>query len=205
MSLEIVHRHHQTAELDLRPAVFLGAVPLLQLEQIVADVLPLALLDLDGDSGVGVVEVDAVIEPQMRPELAVRVVAAGSVTFGLVCERPSAIAASNSRTSVCFVKPSKTLAGTAWTADRTDISASSGNASEKVWARRSLSLVTSSTTTILPLDDQRSDKIRRAGRPDRLAAKINSREGPGGELMLEECILFTELTNTLQGFVRGVG
>jgi len=55
MSLEIVHRHHQTAELDLRPAVFLGAVPLLQLEQIVADVLPLALLDLDGDSGVGVV------------------------------------------------------------------------------------------------------------------------------------------------------
>ena len=84
MSPKIVHRHHQTTELDLRPAVFLGSVPLLQLEQIVADVLPLALLDLDGYAGVGVVEVNAVIEPQMRPELAVRVIATGSVSFVLV-------------------------------------------------------------------------------------------------------------------------
>jgi len=38
-------------------------VSLLELEEVVADVLSLALLDLDGDAGVGVVEVDAVVEP----------------------------------------------------------------------------------------------------------------------------------------------
>ena len=88
MPAEIVHRHYQTAELDLWPAVLLGAVPLLELEEVVADVLPLALLDLDGDAGVAVVEVDAVVKPLMRPELAVRVVAAGGVTFVLVLREP---------------------------------------------------------------------------------------------------------------------
>ncbi|ELY28956.1 hypothetical protein C499_06980 [Halogeometricum borinquense DSM 11551] len=61
--------------------------------------------------------------------------------------------ASNPPTSVCFVEPSKTLAGTDPTADRIDASASSGNASDVVWVRRSLSLVTSSTTTILALEE----------------------------------------------------
>ncbi|OLZ39318.1 hypothetical protein A6E15_18160 [Natrinema saccharevitans] len=65
MPAEIVHRYHQTAELDLRLAVILGAVPLLELEEVVADVLPLALLDPDGDAGVGVVEVNAVVKPLM--------------------------------------------------------------------------------------------------------------------------------------------
>ncbi|AFK20810.1 hypothetical protein HFX_4118 (plasmid) [Haloferax mediterranei ATCC 33500] len=88
MPAKVVHRHHQTAEFDLRPTVLLGAVPLLELEQVVADVLPLALLDLDGDAGVGVVEVDAVVKPLMRPELAVRVVAAGGVPLILVLREP---------------------------------------------------------------------------------------------------------------------
>ncbi|ELK55619.1 hypothetical protein D320_03496 [Haloferax sp. BAB-2207] len=87
MPAKVVHRHHQTAEFDLRPTVLLGAVPLLELEQVVADVLPLALLDPDGDAGVGVVEVDAVVKPLMRPELAVRVVAAGGVPLILVLPR----------------------------------------------------------------------------------------------------------------------
>ena len=81
---EVVHGHDKAAEPDLRPAVLLCAVAFLELEEVVADVLPLALLDLDGDAGVGVVEVDAVVEPLMRPELAVRVVAAGGVPLVLV-------------------------------------------------------------------------------------------------------------------------
>jgi hypothetical protein len=88
MPTQVVYWHHQTAELDFRPAVLLGAVPLLELEKVVADVLPLALLDLDGDAGVAVVEVDAVVKPLMRPELAVRVVAAGGVPFVLVLREP---------------------------------------------------------------------------------------------------------------------
>ena len=87
MPPEIVHRHHQTAELDLRSAVLFDAAPLLELEEVVADVLPLAFLDLDGDAGVGVVEVDAVFKRLMRPELTVRV-EAGGVPFVLVLREP---------------------------------------------------------------------------------------------------------------------
>ncbi|EMA07918.1 hypothetical protein C438_02317 [Haloferax denitrificans ATCC 35960] len=101
----------------------------MELEEVIADVLLLALLDLDGDAGVAVVEVDAVVETQMRPGL----------QFGLW---PSAIAASNPTTSVCFVEPSKTLAGTASTASRIDASASSGNALGEVWVRRAFSIAT---------------------------------------------------------------
>ena len=81
---KIIHRHHKAAELNLRPLVFLGPMPFLVLEQVVADVPTFTLLDLDGDAGVGVVEVDTVIKAQMRPELAVRVVAASSVPFVLI-------------------------------------------------------------------------------------------------------------------------
>ena len=132
MPTQVVYWHHQTAELDLRLAVLLGAVPLLELEEVVADVLPLALLDLDGDAGVGVVEIDAVVKPLMRPELTVRVVAAGGVPFVLVLREPVGDGGIEPPTSVCFVDPSKTLAGTASTAARIDASASSGNASDEV-------------------------------------------------------------------------
>ncbi|AAC82912.1 unknown (plasmid) [Halobacterium salinarum NRC-1] len=88
MPAKVVHRHHQTAELDFRPTVLLGAVPFLELEEVVADVLPLAFLNLDGDASVGVIEVDAVVKPLMRPELAVWVVAAGGVPFVLVLREP---------------------------------------------------------------------------------------------------------------------
>jgi hypothetical protein len=81
---EIVHRHHQTDELDLRSAVLLGAVALLEFGQVVADVLPLAVLDLDGDAVVCVVEVDAVDESQMRPEDTILVIATRSVPLVLV-------------------------------------------------------------------------------------------------------------------------
>ena len=81
---EVVHGHHQTAELDLRAAVLLCAVAFLEFEEVVADVLPLALLHLDGDADVSVVEVNAVVEPKMRPELAVRVEATGSSSLVLV-------------------------------------------------------------------------------------------------------------------------
>jgi len=150
---QVVHRHHQTAELDLRSTVLLGAVPLLELEEVVTDVLPLALLDLDGDAGVGVVEIDAVVKPLMRPELTVRVEATCSSSLVLVLREPVGNRGIEPTDLRVFVDPSKTLAGTASTADRIDANESSENAADEVWARRSLSLVTSSTTTILALEE----------------------------------------------------
>lgn len=58
----VVHWHDQAPELDLRSTIFLGSIPLLELNQIVADALPFGLLDFDGNPGVGVVEVDTVIK-----------------------------------------------------------------------------------------------------------------------------------------------
>lgn len=84
VSPQVVHRHDKAAELDLRPAVLLRPIAFLKLEEVIADVLPLAFLDLDGDAGVGVVGVDAVIEPQMRPKFTVRGEATCSVPLVLV-------------------------------------------------------------------------------------------------------------------------
>jgi hypothetical protein len=132
MPTQVVYWHHQTAELDLRPPVLLGAVPLLELEEVIADVLPLALLDLDCDAGVGVIEVDAVVKPLMRPELTVRVVAAGGVPFVLVLREPVGDGGIEPTDLRVFRRVVETLAGTASTADRIDASASSGNASDEV-------------------------------------------------------------------------
>ncbi len=132
MPAEVVNWHHQTAELDLRPAVLLGTVPLLELEEVIANVLSLALLDLDSDAVVGVVKVDAVIKPLVRPELAVRIVAAGGIPFVLVLREPVSDCGIEPPISVCFVEPSKTLIGTASTAARIDASDSPGNASDEV-------------------------------------------------------------------------
>jgi len=93
----VVHWHDQAPELDLRSTIFLGSIPLLELNQIVADALPFGLLDFDGNPGVGVVEVDTVIKSQVRPELTVWVVAASSVPFVFVLGMPLAIVASNPR------------------------------------------------------------------------------------------------------------
>lgn len=77
----IVHRYDQAAELDSRVVVSPGAVPFLVLERIVAEALPFGFFDPDGDAVSGVVEADAVVESETRPELAVRVVAVGGVPF----------------------------------------------------------------------------------------------------------------------------
>jgi len=81
---------------------------------------------------------------------------------------------------VCFVEPSKTLAGTVSTADRIDANASSGNVSDEVWLRRSLNRVTSSTTTILVLDEQMADKTRRTAPQVDWSAGISFEEQGGG-------------------------